>query len=113
MKQKLNAKILRHQKPTPKELKKITRQPIYIILDNVLDTYNIGAIFRLADAVAAQEVIICDRSQTPQRSDKAIKEGGSRLKGFCYRTIRPKLRLSSGKLFVPFSVDSWQRNLWC
>lgn len=65
MKQKLNAKILRHQKPTPKELKKITRQPIYIILDNVLDTYNIGAIFRLADAVAAQEVIICDRSQTP------------------------------------------------
>ena len=65
MKQKLNAKFLRHQKPTVKQLKKIKRQPIYIILDNVLDTYNIGAIFRLADAVAACQVIICGRSQTP------------------------------------------------
>jgi tRNA G18 (ribose-2'-O)-methylase SpoU len=65
MKQKLDAKLLRHQKPTAEQLKKITRQPIYIILDNVLDTYNIGAIFRLADAVAAREVIICGRSQTP------------------------------------------------
>jgi 23S rRNA (guanosine2251-2'-O)-methyltransferase len=65
MKQKLDAKFLRHQKPPAEQLKKINRQPIYIILDNVLDTYNIGAIFRLADAVAASQVIICGRSQTP------------------------------------------------
>ncbi len=65
MKQKLDAKFLRHQKPTAEQLKKINRQPIYIILDNVLDTYNIGAIFRLADAIAASQVIICGRSQTP------------------------------------------------
>jgi 23S rRNA (guanosine2251-2'-O)-methyltransferase len=45
--------------------KKIKRNPIYIILDNVLDTYNIGAIFRLADAVAAEKVIICGESETP------------------------------------------------
>ncbi|MDD3532103.1 MAG: TrmH family RNA methyltransferase [Candidatus Shapirobacteria bacterium] len=65
MKQKLNAKFLRYQKPTLEQIKKIPRQPVYIILDNVLDTYNIGAIFRLADAVAACEVIICGRGQTP------------------------------------------------
>lgn len=41
------------------------RNEIYIILDNVLDTYNIGAIFRLADAVAAKKVIICGASETP------------------------------------------------
>jgi tRNA G18 (ribose-2'-O)-methylase SpoU len=34
-------------------------------LDNVLDTYNIGAIFRLADAVAAEKVILCGGSETP------------------------------------------------
>ena len=38
---------------------------IYIILDNVLDTYNIGAIFRLADAVSAKKVIICGSSEIP------------------------------------------------
>jgi len=41
------------------------RNEIYIILDNILDTYNIGSIFRLADAVAAKEVIICGASEVP------------------------------------------------
>ncbi len=57
MRQQLNAKFLRHRKPTAEQLGKIKRQPVYIILDNILDTYNIGAIFRLADAVAASEFI--------------------------------------------------------
>jgi len=63
--QKFNARDLRYHKPTKKQLASLSRHPIYIILDNVLDTYNIGAIFRLADAVAAKEVIICGRSETP------------------------------------------------
>ncbi len=62
---KLKAKELRTTKPTPEEFSKIKKNPIYIILDNVLDTYNIGAIFRLADAVAAEKVIICGESEIP------------------------------------------------
>lgn len=36
-----------------KQLRKVTgkKNDIYIVLDNVLDTYNIGSIFRLADWV--------------------------------------------------------------
>ncbi len=41
------------------------RQEIYIVLDNVLDTYNIGSIFRLADAVAAKKVYLCGQTETP------------------------------------------------
>lgn len=62
---KLKAKELRTTKPTPEQFAKIKKNPIYIILDNVLDTYNIGAIFRLADGVAAEKVIICGESETP------------------------------------------------
>ena len=62
---KLKAKELRNIKPTPEEFAKIKKNPIYIIVDNVLDTYNIGAIFRLADAVAAEKVIICGESEIP------------------------------------------------
>ncbi len=62
---KLAAKALRNSAPTPEEFSKIKKNPIYIILDNVLDTYNIGAIFRLADAVAVERVIICGESETP------------------------------------------------
>ena len=65
---KLKAVELRNTLPNQEDLKKIKRNPIYIILDNVLDTYNVGAIFRLADAVAAEDVILCGQTETPPNS---------------------------------------------
>ena len=62
---KLNASELRTTKATKKDLKKIKKNPIYIILDNVLDTYNVGAIFRLADAVSAEKIYLCGQTETP------------------------------------------------
>lgn len=65
---KLGATELRIAAPSPEDLKAIKKNPVYIIVDNVLDTYNIGAIFRLADAVAAEKVILCAGSETPPHS---------------------------------------------
>jgi tRNA G18 (ribose-2'-O)-methylase SpoU len=65
---KLNAKELRTQPVDPEVATSIVKHPITIILDNVLDTYNVGSIFRLADAVAAQEVILCGQTLTPPNS---------------------------------------------
>jgi len=62
---KLKASELRNTKPQKADLKKINKNPIYIVLDNVLDTYNVGAIFRLADAVSAEKVILCGQTETP------------------------------------------------
>ena len=65
---KLGAAELRTFTPTKEDLKEIKRNPIYIILDSVLDTYNVGGIFRLADAVAAEKVILCGATETPPSS---------------------------------------------
>ncbi|MDP2720166.1 MAG: TrmH family RNA methyltransferase [Dehalococcoidia bacterium] len=69
---KLNAAQLRKGLPTTdyrllQKRKTVDRRrnAIYIILDNVLDTYNIGSIFRLADAVAAKKVYLCGGTATP------------------------------------------------
>ncbi len=62
---KLTAKDLRTTKGDPEVIKNLKKNPIYIIVDNVLDTYNVGAIFRLADATAAQKVILCGETETP------------------------------------------------
>ena len=43
----------------------IKRNPIVLVLDNVLDTYNIGSFFRLADAIAAQKIYLCGPVVTP------------------------------------------------
>jgi len=63
--QKLKPIVLRNSSPAKEDLEKIKRNQIYIILDNVMDTYNVGAIFRLADAVAAEKVILCGETETP------------------------------------------------
>ncbi len=62
---KLNARELRTTEPTESQLKKIKRNPIYLVLDNVLDTYNVGALFRLADAVSAEKIYLCGQTETP------------------------------------------------
>jgi tRNA G18 (ribose-2'-O)-methylase SpoU len=62
---KLKAQELRTTVPDPEDLRKIKKNPIYIVLDNVMDTYNIGSIFRLADSVAAQKVILCGETEAP------------------------------------------------
>ncbi len=62
---KLGARELRTTIPKKEDLKKIKKNPIYFILDNVLDTYNVGGIFRLADAVSAKQILLCGETETP------------------------------------------------
>lgn len=65
---KLGAKDLRHTRPTAKTFGTIKRNPIYLILDRVIDTYNIGSLFRLADAIAAEKIYICGDTEYPPSS---------------------------------------------
>lgn len=62
---KLKPATLRTSEPTQEQLDSVKRQEIYIVLDDVLDTYNTGSIFRLADAVGAKKVYLCGRTETP------------------------------------------------
>jgi len=64
---KLNAHQIRksHPNTAKKHINSIIRNPIILVLDNVLDTYNIGSFFRLADAIAAQSIYICGPTVTP------------------------------------------------
>jgi 23S rRNA (guanosine2251-2'-O)-methyltransferase len=62
---KLKAAQLRTSDPSKAELKKIKRREIYFILDNILDTYNTGGIFRLADALGVKKIYLCGVTETP------------------------------------------------
>jgi 23S rRNA (guanosine2251-2'-O)-methyltransferase len=63
--EKLKAAQLRNLQPTKEQLKKIKRREIYFILDNILDTYNTGGIFRLADALGVKKIYLCGVTETP------------------------------------------------
>lgn len=64
---KLNARELRdlpdtdvNEAQTP-----ISRNHIYLIVENVYDTYNIGGLFRLADALAVEKLYLCGQTDIP------------------------------------------------
>jgi tRNA G18 (ribose-2'-O)-methylase SpoU len=65
---KYNAKQLRKMVTVEEELKKIKRNPIYLVLDEIIDTYNIGSLFRLADAVAVEKMYLCGEMEYPPSS---------------------------------------------
>ncbi len=65
---KLKPIVLRHKKPTKKDLNNIKHNPIYLVLDNVIDTYNIGSLFRLADAIGVEKMFICGETEYPPSS---------------------------------------------
>lgn len=64
---KLNSHQIRASKvgESQKLQKEIKRNPIVLVLDNVLDTYNIGSFFRLADALGAEKICLCGPIVTP------------------------------------------------
>jgi len=65
---KLNSKQLRKTPPKENQLKTIKRNPIYIVADRVVDTYNIGSLFRLADAISAEKLFLCGNMEYPPSS---------------------------------------------
>lgn len=64
---KLNARALRHTPPSAlaEEKQKLTRNQVFLILEDIYDTYNIGGLFRLADALAVQRVYLCGETEKP------------------------------------------------
>jgi tRNA G18 (ribose-2'-O)-methylase SpoU len=65
---KLGAKELRKSSALPEAKAGIHKNPIYFVLDNVLDTYNIGSMFRLADALAIEKIYLCGNMDFPPSS---------------------------------------------
>ncbi len=65
---KLNSKQLRRSDPGEEEVKNIKRNPIYLLLDEIIDTYNIGSLFRLADAAGIARMYLCGKMDYPPSS---------------------------------------------
>jgi tRNA G18 (ribose-2'-O)-methylase SpoU len=53
--------------------KALPKNPIHIVLDRIVDTYNIGSAFRIADSINASKVWLCGQNiATPH--DKQVRK---------------------------------------
>jgi tRNA G18 (ribose-2'-O)-methylase SpoU len=67
---KLNAQQLRdlEEQKVKGEIREIKRNPMFFILENIYDTYNIGGLFRLADALAIEKIYLVGDTEIPPNS---------------------------------------------
>lgn len=67
---RLNAQQLREleEKRVSGVIRKVKRNLIYFILENIYDTYNIGGLFRLADAIGVEKMFLCGEMEIPPNS---------------------------------------------
>jgi len=54
---------------TPEEFKISEKMPVVIVLDDVRSAYNVGSIFRTADAFRISGIYICGISARPPHKD--------------------------------------------
>ena len=57
------------QRITIEEFKKVKKNPITIVLDNVRSGFNVGSIFRTADAFLIEKIILCGITATPPKKE--------------------------------------------
>jgi len=64
---KLNAQEMRtvDEDAVKAQMTALKRHPIYFILENIYDTYNVGGLFRLADAIGVSKMYLCGEMEIP------------------------------------------------
>jgi len=71
LEQQLSKEDIRKNKSTRAEYLNQPKRPLVLVLDNVTNSYNIGAFIRLADAFAIEKIIICGELTI---SDKKLRK---------------------------------------
>ncbi|MBP7058101.1 RNA methyltransferase [Candidatus Gracilibacteria bacterium] len=70
-KRKLTHEEIQASKPSVEAVKKMARMPLIVVLDNLRSLYNVGAIFRTADAISAEKLYLCGITGKPPRKEIA------------------------------------------
>jgi len=66
---KLTYEEITSQRIAPWDIKQVERFPIYAILDNIRSLYNVGSIFRTADAVRLEKLYLTGITGQPPRRE--------------------------------------------
>lgn len=57
------------QRLTPEEFRKADKLPLVVVLDNVRSMYNVGSVFRTADAFRVEAIHLCGVCATPPSAE--------------------------------------------
>lgn len=92
------------ERPNEKEIKKLPRFPIYVILNNVRSLENVGLVFRLCDALRVEKLYLTGITGYPPMGENDPRP--SNLQEHAYNQI-----LKTGIKLVPYVDWEYRENI--
>ena len=89
------------------EFKRVNKQPVILILDNVRSLNNVGSAFRTADAFLIEEIILCGLTGTPPNKEieKTALGATSTVKWTHFKTTLEAVDYVKNKNYIPFAIE--------
>jgi tRNA G18 (ribose-2'-O)-methylase SpoU len=87
---KLTHQQILSSKPSVKDVRAMDRMPVVLVLDNLRSLYNIGSIFRTADAVLVEKIYLCGiTGHPPNKEIEKVALGAVEVVPFeyCAKTV--------------------------
>ena len=66
---KLTHKEISKNRSTPENLSEVKKLPVYVVLNSIRSSYNVGSIFRTSDGAMVEKLFLCGYSPTPENKD--------------------------------------------
>lgn len=95
------------------EFKEADKNKIVIIVDNIRSVYNVGSIFRTADAFLIEAIIICGYSPTPEHRQMAKTALGATesVDWFYENDILNAIEILKQKGYKIFAVEQAEKSI--
>lgn len=95
------------------EFKEADKNKIVIIVDNIRSVYNVGSIFRTADAFLIEAIIICGYSPTPEHRQMAKTALGATesVDWFYENDIMNAIEILKQKGYKIFAVEQADKSI--
>ena len=91
------------------------KNKIYPILHNIRSTYNVGAIFRTADAIQIEKLYLTGYTPTPKTNPKEIHKTALRAENFVqwekYKNISYLLKKFKKQNFQIIAIEQYHKSI--
>lgn len=66
---KLSHAEITENRSTLDNIEKVNKLPVYVVLDSIRSSYNVGSIFRTSDGVMVEKIFLCGYTPTPENKE--------------------------------------------
>lgn len=98
---------------TPEECREAARFPVAVVLENIRSAYNVGSVFRTADAFLIDSIYITGYTATPPHKEikKTALGAEDSVEWHYYKSTAEAIEVLKAKGFTVFAVEQVENSI--